>query len=247
MNSEKRVFKLFTWKGARYRICSPAFELIIEEIKKQREILEAYIRQHPDFKTSFSPLCLLKEAPYLAMRMAQASEKTDVGPMAAVAGAIAEAGAQAAWTAGAEEAIVENGGDIYLASHKEIVVGLYPGGGKLSLTLAFLIKPADMPLAICSSSSRMGHSDSFGSCDLATVTAKNGALADAAATRVCNSVKKAEDIKPVLEKMITIPGILGVLIIKDDHIGMIGELPALVKNRDPDLKNKITHDSCWEF
>jgi ApbE superfamily uncharacterized protein (UPF0280 family) len=55
------------------------------------------------------------------------------------------------------------------------------------------------------------------------------------------------DIKPVLEKAAGIPGVRGILIIKDDRIGMIGELPALVKNRDPELKSKITHDSCWEF
>ncbi|MBN2532350.1 MAG: UPF0280 family protein [Spirochaetales bacterium] len=238
---------MFIWKGARYRICSPLYDLITEEIKKQRSILEAYIQGHPDFKTSFRPLCLHSGAPSIAIQMARASEKTNVGPMAAVAGAIAEAGVKAACEAGAEEAIVENGGDIYLASSKEMFVGLYSGRGKLSDTLAFFIKPGDMPLAICSSSSRMGHSDSFGSCDLATVTAKDGALADAAATYVCNSVKKVEDIESVLEKSGTIPGVHGILIIKDNRIGMIGELPAIVKNPDPGLKNKITHDICWKF
>ena len=92
----------------------------------------------------------------------------------------------------------------------------------------------------------MGHSESFGACNLATVTAKDGALADAAATLACNSVKGVEDIKPVLESTIIIPKILGVLIIKDDCIGMIGELPEVVKNIDPELKGKITHDQGWE-
>jgi uncharacterized protein len=245
MKNTHREFRLFTWKAARYRICSPAFHLITGEIKKQRELLETYIRQHPAFKSSLVPLSLLDSAPPLALTMADAARKTDVGPMAAVAGGIAEAGVKAACAAGVDEAIVENGGDIYLTAERKIHVGLYSGGGKLADTLAFCISPGEMPLAICSSSSRMGHSASFGACDLATVTSKEGALADAAATRICNDVKEVKDIEPVLEVMISVPGILGILIIKDDHIGMIGNLPRLVKNRDPDLHRKITRDSCW--
>ncbi|MBN2439783.1 MAG: UPF0280 family protein [Spirochaetales bacterium] len=241
----KRIFTLFAWKDALYRISSPSYDIIVNEIKHQRYVLENYIRKHPAFKTSLTPLPLLSKAPPIAEVMSDAALVTNVGPMAGVAGAIAHAGVTAACRDGADEAIIENGGDIYLTSTREILVGLYSGGGKLTNALAFLVKPDAMPLALCSSSSHMGHSGSFGNCDLATVTAKNGALADAAATLVCNSVKSKGDIEIVLERTITIPGILGVLIIKDDHIGMIGELPELVKNADPEIKSKITHDPVW--
>ena len=176
MDNNKRLFRLFSWKGATYRICSPAFDLIIKEIKKQRNLLEAYIRKHPVFQTALHPIALLPFAPSIAQQMADAADKTGVGPMAGVAGAIAHTGVLAARRAGTEEAVVENGGDIFLSSDREIVVGLYSGRGKLMDALAFFVKPKHMPLAICSSSSRMGHSESFGACDLATVTAKELSL-----------------------------------------------------------------------
>ncbi len=68
-------------------------------------------------------------------------------------------------------------------------MGIFSGTEKLNNELAFVIEEADTPLAICSSSGRMGHSTSLGNCDLATLVAKGAALADAAATQAANLVK----------------------------------------------------------
>jgi ApbE superfamily uncharacterized protein (UPF0280 family) len=135
---------------------------------------------------------------------------------------------------------VENGGDIFLASFEEAVVGLFAGAGSLRDALAFVVKPAEMPLSICSSSSTMGHSLSFGNCDLATVVAGSGALADAAATFACNSVKEAGDMEPALDAVMRIHGVRGALIVKGEKIGLAGDLPRLVKNNDRSLRRKIT-------
>jgi ApbE superfamily uncharacterized protein (UPF0280 family) len=239
-----RVFKTFEWKQARYRICSSHYSVVVESIKKSRALLEEYIEYYTDFKTSLVPLTLKQTAPPIARSMAEAAKKTGVGPMAAVAGAIAETAAKTAILAGADEAIVENGGDIYLISRHSVSVGIYPGNGKLAHTLAFFITPEQMPLAICSSSSKMGHSLSFGICDLATIVSQDGALADAAATSACNAVRTEDDIKSACEKIVSIPGILGVLIIKDERVGIAGDLPQLIKNVDPELKYTITHDTA---
>ncbi len=121
--------------------------------------------------------------------MAWAASLVGVGPMAAVAGAMAQWAAKAALAAGAEEAIVDNGGDIYLKAVEPVIVSLGTGTSKLADRLAFRVEPEETPISICSSSGKMGHSMSLGQCDLATIVAKDAALADAAATQAANLVR----------------------------------------------------------
>ena len=235
-----RNYQKYSYKQANFRICSTRIDLIIRGIKKQRNLLEAYIKRHPEFASALSPLDLLPGAPYIAKRMHSASVLTGVGPMAAVAGAAAQRAAEAALAARAVEAIVENGGDIFLCSRKTIVVGLYAGNNDLSDKLAFEVQPGEMPLAVCSSSSRMGHSLSFGNCDLATVVSADGALADAAATLACNLVHKPEDIPETLDRVSSIRGILGLVIVKGEKIGLAGDLPRLIRNKDIVFQDRIS-------
>lgn len=70
---------------------------------------------------------------------------------------------------------------------------------------------------------------SLGECDLATVVAKDAALADAAATKTANLVKTVDDIDSALDSIAGFEGVDGVLIIKGDRVGLAGKLPALVK------------------
>jgi ApbE superfamily uncharacterized protein (UPF0280 family) len=151
--------------------------------------------------------------------------------MAAVAGAMAQWAAEAGLKAGAKEVIVDNGGDIYLRAAEPVIIGLNSGGAELAGRLAFSLKSDDTPIAICSSSGRMGHSTSLGQCDLATVVSKDAALADAAATRAANLVKTAEDVDAALKQIVAIEGVEGLLIVKDARVGLAGQLPPLVKIR----------------
>ena len=237
-----RVYEQFSLEGANFRICSSHVQPIKAEIKKQRSILIEYIKRQPQFLDALEPVQLLCNPPQIVKEMDFASRKVGIGPMASVAGIMAQFAARAGLVAGATEAIVENGGDIYLHSKEEVVIGIYAKASSLSGKLAFLLQPSQMPISICSSSSQMGHSLSFGNCNLATVFSKNAALADAAATYACNSVKKQEDVNLVLEEVVNIPEISGLLIIKDEHIGLAGELPELIKTADSRLAAKITID-----
>jgi len=234
------VIRRFAYKGANFSIRSDGYDVIVSEIIRQRRILSEYIKRLPSFLSSLVPVHPLEDAPEIAVRMHAAADMTGVGPMAAVAGTTAQMAAEAALAAGAREAVVENGGDIYLASSRQIIIGLYAGNNPLSGKLGFAVSSDDMPLAICSSSSRMGHSLSLGDCDLACVVSADAALADAAATLAANLVTRPADIDSALECVSGIKGIKGVLIVKDDRVGMVGTLPELVRHNDPAFYDKIT-------
>jgi ApbE superfamily uncharacterized protein (UPF0280 family) len=237
-----REYRGFSFKGANFRIACPLFEILTREIRRQRNLLEAYISLQPEFRTALAPIRLLPEAPVVAVRMHAASMATGVGPMAAVAGAMAQLAAEAALAQGAAEAIVENGGDIYLASPEAVVIALYAGPGLLSGRLALEVQPGEMPLAVCSSSGRLGHSFSFGDCDLATVVAPDAALADAAATLAGNLVRRESDLPGALERVAGLPGVSGLLLVKGDKIGVAGRLPRLIRHADARYDLKITRD-----
>jgi ApbE superfamily uncharacterized protein (UPF0280 family) len=159
-----------------------------------------------------------------------------------VAGAMAQIAAEAALAEGAAEAIVENGGDIYLASPASVVIGLFAGDNPLSGWLALEVGPEEMPLAVCSSSGRLGHSLSFGDCDLATVVARDAALADAAATLAANLVRTGADLPAALQRAAAVPGVSGLLLVKGGKVGKAGKLPRLVRHADARYDLKITRD-----
>ena len=225
----KRTYRTFTHREAVFRICCDRFDTVTAEIIRQRQILGEYINLHPDFRDSFEPVELRSDAPEVAQRMARAGRLVGVGPMAAVAGPMAQRAAEAALEAGASEVIVDNGGDIYLRVVAPALIGIGTGTAELADGLAFSLGADDTPVAICSSSGRMGHSRSLGKCNLATVVAKDAALADAAATQAANLVTGVEDVDSALERIAGIEGVAGVMIVKNDHVGLAGDLPPLVK------------------
>lgn len=188
-----------------------------------RRELEEYIENDPEFKTTLKPHLLLPGAPPVAVIMARAANRCGVGPMAAVAGAYAE-------TVGREllkvspEVIVENGGDIFLATRKKRRVGVFAGTSPFSGKLALEIQPARTPAGICTSSGTVGPSLSLGRADAALIVAETAALADAAASAAGNAVTTVEDIPKGIEAVQGIRGIHGVLIIKDDKMGAWGDI-----------------------
>lgn len=242
-----RKYRDFSWKDTNLRICSDHFDLITGTIVKQRKLLERYINTHPQFQSSLKPIALKPQAPEIAQKMAKAAELTGLGPMASVAGTLAQKGVEAAIAAGSRESIVENGGDMYILSQETIIIGIYTGTTPLGNRLAFRLTKEELPLAICSSSSHMGHSLSLGQCDLATVIGKDAALADSVATMVCNRISSIQDVEKVLNDAGTIPGIQGILAIKNKHIGIWGDLPELVRNLDETTVAKVTRDKESHF
>jgi len=192
-------------------------------LAESRRILVAQIESEPEFLESLTPLEPKPEDPPMIVRMKQAAQLAGVGPMAAVAGAVAEA-VGTCLRGNNPDVIVENGGDLYLDLSTERRVLIYAGDSPLSGRLALHIKPEDTPLGICTSSGRFGHSLSFGRAHAAVILSKNPALADAVATATANRVSTPEDIDPAVKFAAAIPGVTGVLVILDEHIGLWGEV-----------------------
>jgi hypothetical protein len=192
-------------------------------VLKYRAQIESYIEQNPDFQTSLKPLPISSHAPRIVTAMIEAGRKANVGPMAAVAGAIAE-------FAGTElleftpEIIIENGGDIFLKIDSTKVVGIYAGESPLSGKIGLEINPQTTPLGICTSSGTVGHSLSFGKADAVIAVAPSAVLADAAATSICNLVQKPADINTAIETGRNISGLKGIVIILGGDIGVWGSV-----------------------
>jgi len=192
-------------------------------VLKYRNILERYIKQHPTFQTCLEPFSVEEEAPHMVKSMAESAAKVGVGPMASVAGAIAESVGNEL-LAFSKEIIVENGGDIYLRSLKKRLIGIYAGKSPLTGKIGLEINEDDTPLGICTSSGTVGHSLSYGKADAVIALSKSAALADAAATAIGNLIEQPGDIPDGIEFAKGIDGLLGVVIIENDKIGLWGEV-----------------------
>jgi len=191
---------------------------------KHRASLEEYIQQEPAFLTSLEPVAIGQDAPLIVRTMAEAAVKAGVGPMAAVAGAIAEHVGKEL-LAFSREVIVENGGDIFLRTQRTRSIGVYAGeSSPFTGRLALKIEPKETPLGVCTSAGTVGHSLSFGQCDAAILLSASAALADAAATAVGNLIQSADDIPRGIDFAKGVEGIKGVIIIKDDRIGVWGDV-----------------------
>jgi uncharacterized protein len=201
----------------------PAADMARETIITQRGFLEKYIQRHPEFVGTLDPWPDDPFAPTIVQAMIRAGRKTHVGPMAAVAGAMAEqVGGQI--LSRTPQVVVENGGDIYFCCPSPITVAVFAGASPLSLKIGLRIQNTGAPQAICTSSGTVGHSLSFGRADAVCVLSSSCPLADAAATAIGNRVKSAGDIQSAIAWARELDGISGVLLIVGAQMGAWGRI-----------------------
>lgn len=198
----------------------------LESLAFHRHGLETYIKDHPAFLDSLTPLPEDKLAPPLVREMLIKSKICGVGPMAGVAGAIAEFVGNDLMSH-TRNLIVENGGDIFLLSQKNLIVSVFAGESPLSFNVNFVVKPQDTPMGICTSSATVGPSLSFGHADAVCVISESATLADAAASAIGNRVKTKEDIRPALNFGIKIKGVQGIIIIMGKDMGVVGKVELI--------------------
>ena len=193
------------------------------ELLKIRLPLEQYLASNPHLQSALEPCLIDSSAPPIILEMVRAANKAGVGPMAAVAGVVAEqVGLFLLETA--EEVIVENGGDLFLKVIEPVAVGVFAGTSSLSGRLSLQIDPGQTPLGICTSSGTVGPSLSFGCADAALALAPSVPLADAAATALGNRVKSQEDLQEAIAFARQVEGLTGTLLIIGDKIAAWGNI-----------------------
>ncbi len=188
-----------------------------------RHQLESYIKSHPEFPNSLVPIAGDPYAPPIVKEMIRGTGKVDVGPMAAVAGAIAQYVGMGLLNL-TDQVIVENGGDIFLKADRSLTVSVFAGVSPLSGKFGLLIPVSQMPLGVCSSSATVGHSLSRGIADVVCILSPSSALADGAATALGNKVKKKRDLDEVATWAGQIEGILGGIAIVEDTMATWGDI-----------------------
>lgn len=205
------------------KIFREIFGIVVEERSK----IEKEIAKNLLFKYSLEPIEINNEInalPGIIKKMLYAARCANVGPMASVAGAIAEI------LCGKlinkfDAGIIENGGDIALFGDRDFKVKIYAGNSVFSNKFFISLNPAKLfpnkILGVCTSSSSVGPSMSFGDSDATTIISNSPAIADAFATSLGNLVKnEKEGLEKVIEYAKKFNEIYGICIIAKDKIGV---------------------------
>jgi hypothetical protein len=236
MSYEPRFYRDFTsterWKS--YRVQVESTDLYIRtkdnhaiqaqnKVSQLRSVLTEHIKCQPGFLDSMIPVPRLRKVHPMILAMYRASELARTGPMAAVAGAIAQ------WVGQdlkklSNEVIVENGGDLYLSLQQTGTTTLYAGKSRFSGTIGLALDPDKTPLGICTSSGTVGHSYSQGRADAATIISRDVCLADAVATGAANLIRTEDDLAPALDYALAVRGVLGAVLVLGDKLAVKGDV-----------------------
>jgi ApbE superfamily uncharacterized protein (UPF0280 family) len=195
-------------------------------ITEQRKVLKEYIASHPDFATTLEPWKPTEDAPGLIREMCKAAALAGVGPMAAVAGLLAEkTGFYLVHFS--RDVIIENGGDIWLKTSRIRKVSIYAGNSPFSQQIGLEIKPGKTPMGICTSSGTVGYSLSFGRADAVVILATSAVLADAVATAACNMVQNSNDLEKAVNWAMAVVGVQGAVAIIGDKMAAQGDVKLI--------------------
>jgi ApbE superfamily uncharacterized protein (UPF0280 family) len=232
MKKENLFKQAFRLKESNCTIISDkesAIEKAASSIKHHRRQLEEYIQEHPQFLHSLEPITV-EDGPEVVRLMAEASAKADVGPMAAVAGVLADLAVEEMISDGCKVAVVEDGGEVSAVSDQPVDIALAAGAAPLSREMGFRLK--EFPVGVATSSGLYSHAFSFGEAEAVTVFAVDAGVADASATAVANLIK-GDDVRGVIrqgiDRALGIEGVQGVFILYRGVVGKAGQVPELIK------------------
>jgi ApbE superfamily uncharacterized protein (UPF0280 family) len=240
MKTKNLFKKTFQLKETNCTIISNSeypINIAISSLKHNRRLLEMYIREHPEFLYSLTPVHV-ENGPKIVKLMAEYAERVNVGPMAAVAGVLADLAVEEMLKVGSKVAIVENGGEISAVSNQPIDIALLAGDHPLSNNFGFRLE--EFPIGVATSSGMFSHALSFGEAEAVTIFAVNAGLADAVATAIGNLIKgdnHRDVVKLGVEKAMRIEGVKGALIIYRNFVGIGGRIPQLIKMKNRDFQS----------
>lgn len=199
-------------------------EFAVNEIITLRKAMDAYLQTDKGYATSLVPYHAKEYAPRIFHQMSEAGEKSGIGPMSAVAGAVARHVALALQANfNIQEIMIENGGDIYADIQEDIDISVFAGQSPLSEKVGLHIEAKETPLGICTSSGTVGPSLSFGKADAVMIICKDVLLADSYATAFANRIQTAEDVDTCITAIGQTEEIIAAIAIKEDKMGVVGK------------------------
>ncbi|HSQ86392.1 MAG TPA: UPF0280 family protein [Desulfobacterales bacterium] len=237
--SQKRSYRNLVLKDnlVDFRITVKETDLLVQALKPLEDItrelvlenrgyIENYIKRYPEFARTLKPWRVRGPEPKIINEMALAGEKAGVGPMAAVAGAIAEHVGNGLLKH-SDEVVVENGGDVFLRLNNPVTIGIFAGTSPLSLRMGICVDSKERPISVCTSSGTVGHSLSLGQADAVCVVSDSCSLADAAATSIGNRVTSKSHIQSAIDFGKHIEGVRGIVVIIGNDVGIWGDLKVV--------------------
>lgn len=213
------------WVGVDRNSWQPEItEFAASFVRQLRQSMDAWIAQHADYARALLPYPAAADAPAIFHEMSEAAEQSGIGPMSAVAGAVAQhTGKAIKRQFGVKEVVVENGGDIYADIREDMDIAVFAGSSPLSGKVGLHIEAAGAPLGICTSSGTVGPSLSLGKADAVMIVCHDALLADTYATAFANGIQTAGDIPACINRIQQCPDIIAAMAIKDDRTGICGQ------------------------
>ena len=211
----------------------------VDAIKAARLDIERQIRKDDFFLTTLEPYDPPAGCSKVISRMCEASKPAGVGPMATVAGVIAQEALEAMVSNGCTHGWVDNGGDIALILEEQVTAEVFSEPGSKN-AVGLDLDPTKGIIGLCTSSARLGHSISFGDADASVILAKDAVLADALATAVGNRAKDGATLKSCFDDFRHLDGLLAGLVMRDGDVAMYGKLPRIV-NVEHNAERITTH------
>ena len=215
----------------------------LDAILRTREDVQRQISTDPFFLTTFEPYdcdCVTSDT---IQRMCDASRAVGVGPMATVAGTIAQAGLEAMVAAGCKHGWIDNGGDVALLIDRPVTIEIFCEP-RAHRAFALRIDPLGEVLGVCASSGRVGHSISLGESDVAVAVADSAVLADAMATALGNNVRSDTSLDRCFNPFKHVKGFGGGLVMLDGDVGMWGNIPRIVEVEHDPRRITVHSKSC---
>lgn len=194
-----------------------------------RSLIKKSIEDRPQFLKSLVPIDPSSDESVVTFRMIEAGRKAGVGPMAGVAGAVADYVGRRLMDV-SDEVIIENGGDLFIFVKRSIVVGIYAGSSPFSQKIGLKIGPTAIPIGVSTSSGRVGPSRSFGVAHAATIVSNDPILSDAVATGMGNRISQPADLGMACHWAMSIEGVSGCVGIVDDKMAALGNIELIPIN-----------------
>jgi ApbE superfamily uncharacterized protein (UPF0280 family) len=203
-------------------LCSKNMEkLAYATLAEVRRQIEMYIEENNPFGVSLEPMVVDDDAPEVVVKMARAADFWNVGPMAAVAGVIAEEVGKRL-SAECDVVMVENGGDVYVKAPEPVRFALYAGEDSPFTDKVTFQVSASHGLGVCTSSAVVGPSLSFGKADAVVAIHGNTAFADAAATSLANRITNKSDVDRLVGEQEQREALHGLIACCGDRLGIWG-------------------------